>query len=724
MEKIHNLLRRLPLTFKMITVCLIIGIIVWYTLDRYHTKKVRMIFIQKLKDELSRQAEEDRLRLDHYIKLHNQSVKMVTMFKGMMEYVESRNWSEGDQIKMARYNFTPSWFPPRSVLRILAHPRYALLLDRWTRVREVYLPFGGDIPNGLMHLPTLTLQKSMGQSYMTTIDGKPFLLASSPVYRRGYETGAILMFATPIDNEFLMGSIGTIRSDHVTALLSPGKPPTILTSSNLFDVPPGVTVQWVKKRYMLMGKAFFDYGSSDLMISLVSLLSLKEVERLTKEVVSRERQAIAGVAIAFIITFTSLMLFITHRIRLLTYRISEFSEKTLGMPREKMNKGDKLYILEERFRHLTEEVIAAREEIKRAVKKQAEEKTRVIVESAFDAIVTINSEGVITTWNPQSEKMFGWKRDEAMGREVAELLIPDEFSEAHKRGLRNFLLTGKGRLLNQQIEIYAKNRRGETFPVELTVSHAKTDEGDVFIAVIRDITERKEAEKQIRASLHEKEILLREIHHRVKNNMQVISSLLRLQAGKIKDHDEMELLNESQNRIKSMALVHEKLYNSRDLARIDFNDYIRDLARGLYRAYGVNTEGVRLRIDASEIWLGVDTAIPCGLIVNELISNALKYAFPEGRNGEIYVGLRKIVDLKNGEDPRSTNPQSAIIELTVKDNGIGLPEGIDIRRTESLGLRLVTTLTENQLKGTIELNRGGGTEFKIRFKEIRYEKRL
>jgi PAS domain S-box-containing protein len=710
----------------MVTICVIIGIGVWVVLDIIHTRKVKGLFLEKLRQDLVKEAEEDRIRLDRYIKLHQQSVRAVVMLKNFHDYITSLRWSEKDRVEVKYHHSPPPWFPPPSMMRTLAYPRYSLLLDRWGRVREVYLSRNETIPDRLLRLSNLILLKSQWQSYMTDINGVPYLLTSSPFYK-GDKIMAIMMFATPIDNEFLMASLGPVKPEHVIALLTLKNPPEILTSSNPREIPAGTPFEEIKKRYLLTGKAFFDYGASDLVISLASLLSLKEVERLTGEVVSRERQAIAGVAIAFIITFTSLMLFITHRIRLLTNRISDFAETNLGASGRRQRRGDKLYILEQRFIELMDEVVAAREEVKRAVKRQAEEKTRVIVESAFDAIVTIDSKGVITTWNPQAEQVFGWKTEEAIGRDVAELIIPGEFREAHKRGMEDFLLTGKGRILNQQMEIYALNRDGETLPVELTVSHAKTDEGDIFIAVIRDITERKEAEEQIRASLHEKEVLLREIHHRVKNNMQVISSLLRLQAGKIKSPDDIELLNESQNRIKSMALVHEKLYKSRDLARIDFNEYIRDLVRGLYRAYGVNTEKVKLRIDVSDIWLGVDAAIPCGLIINELISNALKYAFPGRREGEINVSLKRIEDFESRiADLENTGNRKAplILELTVRDNGVGMPDNVNVSNTESLGLRLVNTLVENQLKGSIELNRDGGTGFRIRFKEIRYEKRI
>ncbi|HMB44863.1 MAG TPA: histidine kinase dimerization/phosphoacceptor domain -containing protein, partial [Candidatus Methanoperedens sp.] len=223
--------------------------------------------------------------------------------------------------------------------------------------------------------------------------------------------------------------------------------------------------------------------------------------------------------------------------------------------------------------------------------------------------------------------------------------------------------------------------------------------------VARDITERKLAEDQIAQSLREKEVLLREIHHRVKNNMQIISSLLSHQMENINDKKIIDIFTESQNRILSMSLVHEKLYQSRDLRNIDFKEYINDLGINLFQSYDIHSGNIKLNIDVEDILLDIDLAIPTGLIINELITNSLKYAFPDGMKGEIKVLFR------------STNEN--MLELVVSDNGIGLPEDLDFRKTRTLGLHLVTVLAENQLHGNIDMDRIKGTEFRIKFRGIK-----
>jgi PAS domain S-box-containing protein len=249
------------------------------------------------------------------------------------------------------------------------------------------------------------------------------------------------------------------------------------------------------------------------------------------------------------------------------------------------------------------------------------------------------------------------------------------------------------------------SRSGNCYLDCLVSPLGREDDGDRRrLVLMQDVTERRTAEERIRTSLREKEVLLKEVHHRVKNNLQIISSLLNLQSKYIKDDQALEMFKESRNRIRSMTLIHEKLYRSKDLANIDVAEYIQNLSSNLFRSYSAGRISLKTQVD--DILLGVDTAIPCGLIINELVSNSLKHAFPD-KQGEILVNLHR----DNGK-----------FTLIVRDDGVGFPEHVDFRNTDSLGLQLVCTLTD-QLDGEIELNRGGGTEFRITFGEIKYKER-
>ena len=231
---------------------------------------------------------------------------------------------------------------------------------------------------------------------------------------------------------------------------------------------------------------------------------------------------------------------------------------------------------------------------------------------------------------------------------------------------------------------------------------------NLLIIAEKEIESRKNAENKIKLSLEEKNILLQEIHHRVKNNMQIISSLLNLQTRYVDDEEAVNVLKESQNRVRSMAMIHEKLYQSNDLSHINFVDYIQSLVSNLFYSYNIKNLQIKSILEIDDIRLNMETAVPCGLIISEIVSNSLKYAFPNEMHGEILVSLKSVEDG---------------YELIISDNGVGLPEELDFDNNKSLGLILVKSLTE-QIDGEITIHRNHGTEFKIRFKELKYKERM
>jgi PAS domain S-box-containing protein len=215
---------------------------------------------------------------------------------------------------------------------------------------------------------------------------------------------------------------------------------------------------------------------------------------------------------------------------------------------------------------------------------------------------------------------------------------------------------------------------------------------------------RKHAEEQLRESLREKEVLLKEVHHRVKNNMQIISSLLNLQASQMKDNDFIKMVKDSQNRIRSIALVHEKLYRSQDISNINFSDYVQSLVIHLFQVNQAKPNLVELKMNLEDVFLDIRTAIPCGLILNELVTNSLKHAFPNGRSGEIIVELHPL--------------EEHTCQIIVRDNGVGIPQDLDMGNPPTLGWQIVTMLVR-QIEGSLEVQKEGGTTVKILFKKLK-----
>lgn len=317
------------------------------------------------------------------------------------------------------------------------------------------------------------------------------------------------------------------------------------------------------------------------------------------------------------------------------------------------------------------------------------------VDAAPDAIVIVDAQGVIVSVNALAGEMFEFTPDELIGSEI-ELLVPYAARSRHQTERHAYARQPRTRIMGAGRSLHGRRRNGEEFPVQISLAPYG---GRYVISIIRDVTAQHKAEELIQSSLREKEALLREIHHRVKNNLQVTSSLLRLQASMIDDERVKEMFAETQSRIHSMALVHEKLYQSTNLAQIDFAEYTRALGELLFRSFAVDPEQIELRVEGAPIFLTIEIAVPCGLIVNEALSNALKHAFPGGRRGTILIRLER---------------EAATASLTVSDDGIGLPQSLDVDTVESLGLKLMRGLVQ-QIDGSLRMDRTSGTLLRIVF---------
>ena len=236
------------------------------------------------------------------------------------------------------------------------------------------------------------------------------------------------------------------------------------------------------------------------------------------------------------------------------------------------------------------------------------------------------------------------------------------------------------------------------------------DELAAASAAFNDMSQKLlETEQHLKASLDEKELLLREIHHRASNNMQVISSLINMQMTNIKDRHSTKVLDDCQNIIDSMALVHDRLFTSKDLTNIDLRDYVESLTNTLLSHYGFKRDSLALVVDVKNIRLSIDYAIPCGIIINEIVSNSLKHAFPDKENGEI------IISIKMKED---------YCFMNIRDNGIGIPKGLNAKGVRSMGMQLITILAEHQLNGTLDINTDNGMEYRITFKDLKNKQRI
>jgi PAS domain S-box-containing protein len=371
--------------------------------------------------------------------------------------------------------------------------------------------------------------------------------------------------------------------------------------------------------------------------------------------------------------------------------------------------------------------------------KGADHSYRMLIENMNEGALTVTAEGLILYANRCFGELLRMPLEKVIGSSILAWLAPDS-----QRSFQSLLRKDANKKCRAQLIL--TDGDGTQVPIHLSVSHLLTDEISAsFCLVVSDLTEQKRldavmaseklarellaganearltllsviedqklTQEALQASLREKEILFREIHHRVKNNMQIISSLFNLQAGHVKDKDARRMLKEGQLRIRSMALVHEKLYQSRDLSKIDFADYLRSLSDHLFQFFRIDAGRIRLETDLEHIHVDINSAVPCGLLVTELITNALKHAFPGDRKGVIGISFHRKED------------GGGAIELRVADDGVGFPGAVDFLSTETLGLQIVSLLV-GQLEGTIKLDRESGTAFTVVFRELGYKVRI
>ncbi|MGA2639379.1 MAG: CHASE4 domain-containing protein [Spirochaetia bacterium] len=331
--------------------------------------------------------------------------------------------------------------------------------------------------------------------------------------------------------------------------------------------------------------------------------------------------------------------------------------------------------------------------------RASERRIEAFLDAVPDAIFRVTRDGTILDARSPRQLPLLEAANDLVGRDAEMILSLYSFLSPE---LFDKSIAATGTVLDtgvpQMLAFHVDAASGRRWYEERFVASSESE----VIVLVREVTDLKQAEEARR-----KEILLKEIHHRVKNNLQVISSLLALQAGATKDAHTRALLQESRNRVHSMALIHEKLYQSADERGASFNAYVSDLAAHLRHSYAGNAETVTMDIDVDEITLDMDVLVPCGLIINELLSNALKYAFPEGRTGTISVTMRKDAAEKRAEGTQ-------MLVLTVSDNGVGLPADVDIGAPVTLGLRILNTLV-SQLHGTLAVDRGPGATFTLTF---------
>lgn len=589
---------------------------------------------------------------------------------------------------------------------------------------------------------TLLGRSRVGEDYF--IEGKEELYVSSVVYSVGREK-PILTISTPIFAEDShLAAVAAVEMNLADLELA------MLEKSNLGETgrayliekfgfyvtlpqesPEGTIYQIVESEGALNALNNFSGNSIYLNQWNVSVLGvyrwlpeanmglLVEIEE--AEMISQYTQIAIAISLAELILL-GLFIFSARTVaQWLASPINRIAQTARSLQEGKMEEraplgGPKeIHQLAVTFNEMAESIQHSQEELEKMVEirtlalKRAEARLENIVQTAPDAIISINEEHHVVMFNDAAEEMLGYERKDVVGKDI-NIFIPSKFHQSHKKSLQDFSPErNHHREMNIGRPIRAIRKNGKEFPAEASISSAVVGEQQIMTVIMRDVTRRAEAEKLIKNSLFEKETLLQEIHHRVKNNLQIISSLLYLQGKKIDDPIIYKEFDESRNRIRSMALLHEKLYMTPNLAKINLGEYLDNLVEDVIGSYREQSTGVKFLRNLDNIWVNIETAMPCGLIINELVTNTIKYAFPNGEKGTVKINLHQ---MEEGE-----------INLIIEDDGVGLPSDLDLENTDTLGLSLVTNLV-SQLGGTLNLNLENGTAYLIQFRQVEVKEKV
>jgi len=374
-----------------------------------------------------------------------------------------------------------------------------------------------------------------------------------------------------------------------------------------------------------------------------------------------------------------------------------------------LKEGASDYVLKQRIsrlipaiqRTITETVEKSKRKLAEEALRKEEEKYRSLTENINIGVYrnTIGPNGMFIEINPAFVKMFGYNNKE----EVLALNVADLYIKPEERVRFNDKIQKNGFVKNEEVLLKKKNGDEIYCSVFAAAVFDKKGNFKYFDGVIEDITERKNALEQIKKDLKEKEVLLAEIHHRVKNNMQIISGLLYLQSRYVADEKTLKMLQQSQDRIQSLSLVHENLYQSDYFSEIDIANYINDITSLLYQTYELDRNKIKCKIEAKNIFMRIEDAMPFGILINEIVSNSLKHAFPNSNQGNINILFEK-------------NASNDFV-LKISDDGIGMPEEISFEKPKSFGLELIKMLSEDQFGGNVTINRNNGTLFQIIWKK-------
>ena len=696
------MLRRLPLTLKALLAAVVVGAAVWYILDFWQTAHLKTIFQARLKEVVGEKALINRVVFDHNIKLHHQAVKLLAARSSLIDFVntfhpggkrvgvsdrEAREQPVPDGSppteRIIYHRHPPQWLPKASVLRGMAALRYLLLLGMDGTVWEVYQGQPEQPPQALLEPSPMLRQLSHDQTFLTTIGGQPFLIASEPVLDSSGHPLATLMLANPLDDAFLSDHQQTSSPYTGIVALLEGDDPRVIASNDSHAIPPGATLEKVMGRYLVAGQSFFDYGASDLLIQLVTLVDAESFESLSRSILRTERRQRLVTAIALILTSLLIVLWITRNLEQVTRNITDFSKNILGATPRISHNRDELFILREQFQNLAREIIRARDNLHAELvrRQEAEKEIRKLshtVEQSPVAVMITDENGHITYVNPQFCRLTGYSSEEVLGNDSRFLRSGETPESAYKNMWETI---SSGGVWHGE---FSNRRKDGTIYWESNIISRFLDPDEMvphYLAIKEDISPRIEMERAMRqareaaeAANQVKNDLLNNISHELRTPLHTITGCTNLLLGK-----EFGEFNKVQKKyLRNVLAGADQLFmllsDLLDLSKVTTEQFILE-ERFFDLPELVESTNAMIAAHAREKGLAfacsIDPDIPARVkgdpvrlrqLLIHLLRNAIKFT----PKGEVRMRLTR--------ETVHCNHQPGSVCFIITDTGIGIPE--------------------------------------------------
>jgi PAS domain S-box-containing protein len=691
-------LKNCPLVPKMLLLTFIVGVVVWVVLDNIQTKKLQGLFDENMGRALEQRAHDDRTSFERHIAHYNRAARLIVNQKNFSDYVISH--LSGPFTKLTYYSESPPWLPDASVMRYFIHIPYAVLIDGKGRVREIYVNSPKPIPRELLAPSDLLRDLSHNQSFMTNIDGDPFLLTSESLNDHDEKPLGSLLIAHMLDDDFLSASQNMGAGEDIVALADLEKG-TVVASNRPEIIIKGSSLESYSKDYLIVGKSFFDWGGSDLLLQFSSLVSKEDTVKITASIIHAERLQRAILGGCLILAFSAVMYLITSHIRDLTQAITDFSRNTLGLQPLEIQKGDQLLLLEDQFAQFTREIINSREQLKRQAEELLREKTVYldnILHSSTLAVIAMDIDLRIKYYNHVASKFFRYPAEEVIGKILRDLHFGGIIDLTCLEKAIDFAQRGNEYLCTSSI----KGPDGERF-YESRYNGIRDNKNELVGMVIMtaDVTIRTLDENRLRKYSETQRILLQEVNHRVKNNLMIIISMLHKEEDRARHSGQaiyIPFLAELKGHIDGLLTVHSML-SSVNWQPLKLDALCDQIVKGVLKA---SAKEVVFSVSPSGLMVDSNQSHNLTLVLNELATNSLKYAV----SGSVHPCVDIYITERDGR-----------VCIIFRDNGPGFPETLingNLQGTGA-GFDLINGIAKKSMRGTMSFWNDNGAVSEICF---------